>query len=702
MAENPDKNVVTVDIISARGIQEENHTYLRNLQLHLLCEGESIQSDIIPFSTDPEVRFNFSASFNMQSDLGEIKSTGRHIYVYISQSFAEAVDSSLAMQEHQPVGTTYSRTLVAEAVIDSRLAFLHNGDFLSVELVPCNCGGIVDTGFCGILFVKLTASGPLSSFFSMKEDEQASLNLETIKNNIEIQQKVLEKLNYDQYQAIKLWFSCRRADYPYIEDRRIKLFSLDECGRHRMVCNFIGRLTPPRSIDSPRFAARFVSLLPFHRGVELIGGNISSWHSAHSTLLKMQGDVEDHALLLCSLLLGWGLDAYVVYGTILPPGSIEHEAIGTTALRSMNTHFHYWVVTVDSLVQGVQATKIFSTQPKEKGVNNAGKSGQYKVLEHSHVTFWEPLTGQQFRIDVSGKKKFYSVLSKDKRRLIHSSPQSDINVRGQMSLNHPFQSIYALFRHDRFLLNIQKNPLVSSEVDSNSPVASFDLWNERFWAILDNPHHVKLQHPGATAQFPFYQQCQRESIQLQKYYQQKNEKNHKNDEFENENETDSVSEPKILRIPIDISLLEQRLEAGVKSLITSIRADTGLQTRFDQHLALLLQPALAAYEMDRATGTSFGNDDFQVSIKRAVARGECFKAYPTCFAHTHLPTIISALRRANAFNDLICVAQEKETPETGPPLEGQLTRHAVRVKIIDYPERACAVWLVVAVCFLKS
>ena len=62
---------------------------------------------------------------------------------------------------------------------------------------------------------------------------------------------------------------------------------------------------------------------------------------------------------------------------------------------------------------------------------------------------------------------------------------------------------------------------------------------------------------------------------------------------------------------------------------------------------------MIAYESDRAVGCSFGNEDFQNAIKRMVNKGECFKAYPTCFCYTHIPSIISMLRRTNAFRDII-------------------------------------------------
>lgn len=39
------------------------------------------------------------------------------------------------------------------------------------------------------------------------------------------------------------------------------------------------------------------------------------WHQVQSFLSRGCGDSEDHAVLLCNLLLGFGLEAYVCLGT---------------------------------------------------------------------------------------------------------------------------------------------------------------------------------------------------------------------------------------------------------------------------------------------------------------------------------------------------------------------------------------------------
>lgn len=70
-----------------------------------------------------------------------------------------------------------------------------------------------------------------------------------------------------------------------------------------------------RLLDSPLHAARFVSLIPFER-LEAPGADkVEIWHSMQAFLSRGCGDAEDHAVLLCNLLIGFGLDVYVAVGT---------------------------------------------------------------------------------------------------------------------------------------------------------------------------------------------------------------------------------------------------------------------------------------------------------------------------------------------------------------------------------------------------
>lgn len=133
-----------------------------------------------------------------------------------------------------------------------------------------------------------------------------------------------------------------------------------ESSVYKPVCSLIAPMIADRMLESPLHAARFVSLIPFHRMEQPGAEKVEVWHSMQSFLSRGCGDSEDHAVLLCNLLLGFGLDAYVVVGT---------NSEGS----------HAWVMT---------------RQPP----NAQGKQ---------HVDFWESLTGTKLANDDPRVHRFY-------------------------------------------------------------------------------------------------------------------------------------------------------------------------------------------------------------------------------------------------------------------------------------------------------
>jgi len=112
----------------------------------------------------------------------------------------------------------------------------------------------------------------------------------------------------------KQWWNEYLALRPSHSDRLVKIFAEDEQGRSQLVCVSLSPLRCPM-IESPRHAARFVSLIPCKSTTQVGGGIREQWLSLHAFIASTSGDVENHCLLLCSLLLGFGLDSYVCVGT---------------------------------------------------------------------------------------------------------------------------------------------------------------------------------------------------------------------------------------------------------------------------------------------------------------------------------------------------------------------------------------------------
>jgi hypothetical protein len=91
---------------------------------------------------------------------------------------------------------------------------------------------------------------------------------------------------------------------------------------------------------------------------------------------------------------------------------------------------------------------------------------------------------------------------------------------------------------------------------------------------------------------------------------------------------------------------------------------------------------------------SFGNDDFQDSIRRVVPKGSQFKGYPACFGHTHQQEIwrhLTALPARNGNN------QPTSIPLDLISTRGSSVHFGVRVRVFPFPEGISAVWVMLAV-----
>lgn len=122
-------------------------------------------------------------------------------------------------------------------------------------------------------------------------------------------------------------------------------------------------MRPGRLLDSPRLASRFVSLIGYKKRDSSFCLNEYSeeWLNLHTFLVKNCGNSENHSILLCSLLLGYGLDAYVCLGT-----------------KSKNQP-HSWVVTIS--------------------------------YDFKEVIFWESLTGNRYIHSINNQDNLNVVIT---------------------------------------------------------------------------------------------------------------------------------------------------------------------------------------------------------------------------------------------------------------------------------------------------
>ena len=133
-----------------------------------------------------------------------------------------------------------------------------------------------------------------------------------------LEKKQDQKSLKDFFDYAANWWAEYSEIRPGYKSRLVKIFAETDdrdANNFKPACSLIQKFYADRILESPLHAARFVSLIPFQR-LEAPGAEkVEIWHSMQAFLARGCGDSEDHAVLLCNLLLGFGLDVYVCVGT---------------------------------------------------------------------------------------------------------------------------------------------------------------------------------------------------------------------------------------------------------------------------------------------------------------------------------------------------------------------------------------------------
>ncbi|CAB1321411.1 unnamed protein product [Coregonus sp. 'balchen'] len=407
---------------------------------------------------------------------------------------------------------------------------------------------LVSSYFLDWRTVLSSPSGKTSIAVELLGVEALSPDIITTQQSLE-RQKTAEKERLFLFYAKQWWrefLEIRQSN----QAKLVKIFAQDENGVNRPVCSYVRVLRAGRLLESPRQAARFVSLLGLEKAPVVGGGGggkQEQWCSLLAFLCRGKGDCEDHATLLCSLLLGFGLDAYVCVGT--KPKGLAHT----------------WAIDPDA----------------------------------------PPLAPQ---------------------------PRP----------SYPYRTIGCVFNHKAFLANCQPSDAVE--------LCVFDFHNQSQWKAMSEEAVGSVCSPGSTTSLPPL--------------------------------------PPLCGPSLEPSAASNQLELELRYLVVEHRKDLGLATVWEDHLSYVLSSALAAYELERCTGTSCGNEEFQDAVRRAVPDGHTFKGFPIHFLHHNARRAFATCLRSPFCDEIVCC-------------RGDHVRLAVRVRVFAYPESACAVWVMFA-CKYRS
>ncbi|CUG86637.1 Hypothetical protein, putative [Bodo saltans] len=205
--------------------------------------------------------------------------------------------------------------LLGENTIEWRKVLKSGFLSLSVELSGDNPG--VPSGVLEMQF-ELLPGGPRRT-----EQEIAA--------RLDVQRTAITAADREFLIYARRWWNEFQSMRPTHGERRVKVFAATNTGRMVPVTHYVSILQPDRVLDSPLAAARFVSLLALTKeedttlevlqggkGGPSQGGSAGDvWLAPFLFFSQRRGDICNHATLLCSLFLGFGLDAYCAVGTTM-------------------------------------------------------------------------------------------------------------------------------------------------------------------------------------------------------------------------------------------------------------------------------------------------------------------------------------------------------------------------------------------------
>lgn len=225
-----------VELLSVSGLQEEKD-FLRTIQIFLVFGSQTQCSQIFDVPSNGDAQINAKFLFVASDNFISFKESSDSLTIYISQQMSKSAlltTPSRLTTLYQPTGLDFSSNIIAQAVLDCRIAVLHANDVLSAELVPSSNDGIIDTAYQGVIFIRLSLESSVESTQQEAQNIRRNpLEVEKIEDSLRISEQYMEKLNFDQYQKMKAWYATLRSRHPFIVDRKIKMLALDEFGRHR-------------------------------------------------------------------------------------------------------------------------------------------------------------------------------------------------------------------------------------------------------------------------------------------------------------------------------------------------------------------------------------------------------------------------------------------------------------------------------------
>lgn len=254
------------------------HQCSSSFVLHVLFRGQRFHSRSIPCACEPKINESFLLELT--------KCCERHSMLFGDMS-EEMVSYSSALAITDPIELVLTKSnergegeLVGVCSVHWRQLLTESSGRSNVT---AEMGGVSSEAkiTAGLLDLKLEII-PKSSEVLQGELLSAQVGLERQRNSErERLFLVYAKQWWKEYLQIRVAHS----------QRLVKIFAPDERGASHPVCRYVTPLRAGRMLDSPRHAARFVSLIPLEKksSVGSSGGSCDSWTRAHCFIALKKG-----------------------------------------------------------------------------------------------------------------------------------------------------------------------------------------------------------------------------------------------------------------------------------------------------------------------------------------------------------------------------------------------------------------------------
>ncbi|XP_023233163.1 centrosomal protein of 76 kDa-like [Centruroides sculpturatus] len=266
------------------------------LLLYVYFCGQRFQSHPTPATCEPEFSFDIKL-FLHKNDRGNL-----------------SFDSSTLLSKNDPIH------IILTKVDSDQNQFLVSSYFLEWRQILTKVGSKMSLAIelSGIGVENKVPAGMLELYLEL----QPSLTF-PLQANIVSAQLALEHNRKTERDRLflayaKLWWKEYIEMRPEHTQRLVKIFAQDENAVVRPVFSYVFPLTTNRLLETPREAAWFISLFKQNLSIytNIDRTKYEQWKNLSTFLSVKEGDYEDHSVLLCSLLLGFCLDAYVCLGTL--------------------------------------------------------------------------------------------------------------------------------------------------------------------------------------------------------------------------------------------------------------------------------------------------------------------------------------------------------------------------------------------------